>query len=167
LLRSVACLIVSEMAEPKTKKTEASVSDFIAAIKDAEKQKDARVLLRLMQRATGEKPKMWGTSIIGFGDMHYRSASGREGDWFLVGFSPRAQNLTVYLMAGIKKHKPLLAKLGKHKVGMSCLYLGRFTDIDLAVLEAILERAVPEARALDRTARAVAKPSTTRTKRAR
>ncbi|HMI89249.1 MAG TPA: DUF1801 domain-containing protein [Polyangiaceae bacterium] len=144
------------MAEPKTTKTKASVRDFIAAIKDTEKQKDARALLRLMQRVAGEKPSMWGPSIVGFGDLHYHYASGRQGDWFYVGFSPRAANLTVYLMGGLKKLQPLLAKLGKHKVGGSCLYLGRFTDIDLAVLESVLAQAVLEARALEPTPRAAA-----------
>lgn len=136
------------MAEPKTKKTEASVTAFVASITDAEKQKDARALVRLMQRVTGEKPKMWGTSIVGFGEYRYRYASGREGDWPAMGFSPRAQNLTVYCMAGFGKLGPLLAKLGKHSTAKSCLYIRRLSDVDPAVLEAIVEQAVEEARAL-------------------
>jgi hypothetical protein len=137
------------MAEPKTKQTDASVEDFIASIKDAEKQKDARALLRLMRRVTGEKPKMWGTSMVGFGKYHYRYASGREGDSFIVGFSPRAQNLTLYLMAGFEKLKTKLTKLGKHSTGASCLYVRRLADVDPDVLASIVEQAVQEAKAID------------------
>jgi hypothetical protein len=157
----------AKMAELKTKKTAASVSDFIGAIEDTEKRKDARELLRLMQRIAGEKPTMWGASIVGFGDMHYRSASsGREGDWFLMGFSPRARNLTVYLMAGLRSLKSLLPKLGQHKTGGSCLYLGRFADIDRAVLESILRQGAKEARALDAAARVPAPKPRVKSKRA-
>jgi hypothetical protein len=160
------------MAEPKTKPTDASVEDFIASIEDTEKQKDARALLRLMQRVTGQKPKMWGTSMVGFGKYHYRYASGREGDSFIAGFSPRAQNLTLYLMAGFAKLKTKLGKLGKHSTGASCLYVRRLADVDLDVLASILEQAVKEAKALDRVSRTPAargkasgakrKPSTAR-----
>ncbi len=142
------------MAEPKTKPNDASVEAFMTSIKDAERQKDARTLLRLMRRATGQKPKMWGTSIVGFGQIHWRYASGREGDWFITGFSPRAQNLTVYLMAGFGKLKTKLAKLGKHSTGASCLYLPRLADIDCDVLASILDQAIKEAKALERPAKA-------------
>jgi len=136
------------MAEPKTKKTGASVADFVASITDTEKQKDARALIRLMQRVTGEKPKMWGTSIVGFGEYSYRYASGREADWPATGFSPRAQSFTVYCMADFGKLGPLLAKLGKHSTAKSCLYIRRLSDVDPVVLEAIVEQAMAEARAL-------------------
>jgi hypothetical protein len=133
------------MAERKTKKdNDASVTTFLGALKDAEQQADARALLRLMQRVTGERPKMWGKGIVGFGEHHYRYASGREGDWFLTGFSPRAGNLTVYLMADFATLEPLLKKLGKHTKAKSCLYLRRLSDVDLKVLEKIVERGVRE-----------------------
>lgn len=137
------------MAELKTQKNDASVSDFLASIADGEKQKDARTLLRLMQRITSEKPTMWGTAIVGFGEYHYRGASGREGDWPVTGFSPRAKNLTVYIMGGFETLKPKLAKLGKHSTGVSCLYIRRLVDVDMAVLEAIIRQGVTEAKALD------------------
>jgi hypothetical protein len=133
------------VAELKTKPNDASVEAFLASIEDAEKQKDARALLRLMQRAAGQKPKMWGTNMVGFGHYHYRYASGREGDWFVTGFSPRAQNLTIYIMAGFAKLKTKLAKLGKHGTGSSCLYVRRLADIDVDVLASILAQAVKEA----------------------
>ncbi|MBX3262952.1 MAG: DUF1801 domain-containing protein [Labilithrix sp.] len=141
------------MAEPKTKKTDNSVGEFLASLEDPEKRKDARAVLRLMQQVTGEKPKMWGSSIVGFGELRYRYASGREGDWFVTGFSPRAQNLTLYLMTGLEKLQPLLKKLGQHSTGKSCLYVRRLADVDAAVLETILRRTVEEARALDRSGR--------------
>lgn len=133
------------MPEPKTKKTAASVEDFLSSVKDAEQRDDSRKLLRLMQRATGEKPKLWGSSIVGFGEFHYRYASGHEGDTCLAGFSPRSKKLTIYLMAGLENVKPLLAKLGKHSEGVGCLHVRRLADVDTKVLEATVRQAVKDA----------------------
>ena len=138
------------MAELKTKKNDASVGDFLAKIADDEIRKDANALLRLLKRATGEKPKMWGTSIVGFGEIHYEYPSGREGDWPPVGFSPRAKNLTLYLMAGFGKMQPKLAKLGKHSKGRSCLHVRRLADVDAKVLESIVKQGLVEAKAIAR-----------------
>jgi hypothetical protein len=126
------------MAENKTKKTEASVTDFLNSIPDEKKRQDSFILLEMMTRITGLAPKMWGESIVGFGDIHYKYASGREGDWFKVGFSPRKQNLTVYIMDGFPKYQHLLAKLGKHKTGVSCLYINRLEQIDLNMLREMI-----------------------------
>lgn len=131
------------MAELKTQRTKASVAKFIAGIKDEESRRDCRVLLKMMREVTGERPAMWGTSIVGFGDYEYRYASGRGARWFLAGFSPRKQNLTVYLMAGPKRFGPLLKRLGKFKVsGGSCLYIKRLSDVDLDVLRKLVESSV-------------------------
>jgi hypothetical protein len=137
------------MAELKTTKNDGSVEDFLATIQDAEKREDARAVMRLMQKVTREKPKMWGNSIVGFGEFHYRYASGREGDWLLTGFSPRAQNLTLYLMAGFANLKDKLKNLGKHQTSSSCLHVKRLADVDLAVLESIVAQGVAETRALE------------------
>lgn len=135
------------MAEAKTKATKASVTAFIAAIADEQKQKDARKLVRVMQKISGEKPKMWGPSIIGFGSYHYKYESGREGDMPIVGFSPRSTALTLYVMPGLDK--PLLDTLGKHKVGKGCLYIKRLSDVDEAVLEKIIRKAATGSKKLD------------------
>ncbi|MDP9494586.1 MAG: DUF1801 domain-containing protein, partial [Actinomycetota bacterium] len=109
------------MAENKTQKTKASVNDYIDAIDDPRKRDDSKALVELMQRVTGEQPAMWGESIVGFCDFHYRSAAGREGDWFKVGFSPRKQNLTLYLaLVDVAGYDALLSRLGKHSTGKSC-----------------------------------------------
>jgi hypothetical protein len=139
------------MAEAKTKKTKASVQDFLAAIKDPGRREDAQVLLRLMKKVTKETPKMWGSSIVGFGQYHYEYATGRSGDTLVTGFSPRSQNLTVYVMTGFAKLQSLLAKLGKHSTGKSCLYIKRLSDIDPAVLETIIAQGYAATRALDGT----------------
>jgi hypothetical protein len=128
------------MAENKTQKTTASVSGFIAGIEDERKRKDAETLIAMMKRVTGETPKMWGPSIIGFGSHHYRYESGREGDWPRVGFSPRKQNLVLYITDGFKDYGALLGKLGKHSTGKACLYIKRLDDIDATVLETMVER---------------------------
>ena len=123
------------MAELKTKVNDASVVDFINAVPDENKKKDSLALLKLFSKITGEEPKMWGTSIIGFGMYHYKSEKSRqEGDWPLTGFSPRKQNLSLYLMLGYNDHTDLLQKLGKHKMGMGCLYINKLADVDMAVL---------------------------------
>jgi hypothetical protein len=126
------------MAELKTKPNDGDVEAFLAALEDAQKRSDSLVLLDLFRTVTGEPPKMWGTAIVGFGDHHYAYASGREGDWFVTGFSPRKQNLTLYCMGGYEPHKELLARLGKHKMGKGCLYINRLKDVDLDVLRELI-----------------------------
>lgn len=125
-------------AELKTKKNEASVKDFLNAIKDEQQRNDSFTILQLMQKATGDEPKMWGSGIIGFGNVHLKYESGRELDWFKMGFSPRKQNLTLY---GINSNAQtgLLKKLGKHKTGKGCLYINKLTDVDIAVLKKIID----------------------------
>lgn len=130
------------MAELKTKKNTASVKSFLKAIKDKSTREDCETITELMQSATKSEPAMWGTSIVGFGQYHYVYASGREGDWFICGFSPRKQNLTLYLMGGLDMQKDLLAKLGKHKAGKGCLYIKGLADIDLKVLKAMIKNSV-------------------------
>ena len=134
------------MAEPKTKKTDASVAAFLDAVADPRRREDARAVLALMKRITGEEPKMWGTSIVGFGSYTYTYASGQTGDWPIAGFSPRKQALTLYLMPGFEKDADLMKRLGKHKTGKSCLYLNRLADVDAGVLEELVRRSVERMR---------------------
>lgn len=130
------------MAELKTKVTKASVKDFIGQVPEATKREDALALLKMFEKVTGEKAKMWGTSIIGFGMYHYQSErSSQSGDWPLTAFSPRKQNLTLYLMSGAAGYAELLKKLGKHKVsGGSCLYINKLSDVDSKVLEQLIKK---------------------------
>lgn len=129
------------MAELKTKVTTANVMDFIRKVSDEKKRKDALAILKLFKDITGEKPKMWGPSIIGFGSYHYKSErSTQEGDWPLIGFSPRKQNLTLYVMSGFAEQTALLKKLGKHKKSVGCLYLNKLEDVDLSVLKQIIKK---------------------------
>lgn len=130
------------MAELKTKPTKQSVAAFLAKVADATKREDAKTLIAMMKDVTKQDPVMWGTSIIGFGTFRYKYASGREGDWPVVGLSPRKQNLTVYVMPGFDEFEDLLAKLGKHSTGSSCLYIKRLADIDVPTLKKIVVRAV-------------------------
>lgn len=130
------------MAELKTKQTQASVSAFLDAVENEQRRADCRTVLNLMRAVTGEEPKMWGPSIVGFGSYHYKYASGREGDWFVAGFSPRKQDLTLYIMAGFDRYDELMAKLGKYKTGKSCLYLKRLSDVDLGVLRELVSASV-------------------------
>lgn len=130
------------MAELKTKKTKASVEKYLNSVKNENKRQDSYTILKLMKQITKAEPKMWGTSIIGFGSYHYKYASGREGDWFVTGFSPRKQNLTLYIMAGISKYPELLKKLGKHKTGKGCLYINKLEDIDIRVLKELIRESV-------------------------
>jgi len=123
--------------ELKTKKTEASVAEFLAAIPEADLRADCRAVAKLMQKATGAPGKMWGASIVGFGDREYQGASGTT-KWMVMGFAPRKANLTLYLMGGIHSHPALLKKLGKHKTGKGCLYVKRLADVDAKVLEEII-----------------------------
>ena len=126
------------MAELKTKPNDGDVEAFLAAVPDAQKRSDSLVLLELFRTVTGDPGKMWGTAIVGFGDHHYAYASGREGDWFVTGFSPRKQNLTIYCMGSFEQHQELLARLGKHKLGKGCLYINRLKDVELDVLRELL-----------------------------
>lgn len=130
------------MADNKTKATGASVTAFLSAIDDNEKRRDCKRVAAMMRKATGNRAKMWGTSIVGFGRYHYKYASGREGDFMITGFSPRAQSLTLYIMPGFKQFEPLMNKLGKFKTGKSCLYIKRLSDIDESVLEQLINRSV-------------------------
>jgi hypothetical protein len=130
------------MAEPKTKATKASVAAFLAAIPDEQRRKDCKAVAKLMQEATGERPVLWGASIVGFGAYRYEYASGGTGDWPVVGFSPRKSDLVLYLMAGFERHADLMAKLGRHKTGKSCLYLRQLADADPAVLKELVGRSV-------------------------
>lgn len=126
------------MAELKTKPNAASVKTFLDSIGDDKRRKDARKVLAMMKEITGEKPKMWGGSIVGFGSYHYKYASGREGDWFRAGFSPRKQALTLYLMQGFEGRGELMSKLGKYQTGKSCLYIKRLEDVDEAILRELI-----------------------------
>lgn len=134
------------MAELKTKKTDASVEAFLDGVADPRRREDARVVLELMKRITGEGPKMWGPGIVGFGSYTYTYASGQTGDWPIAGFSPRKQALTLYLMPGFEKDADLMKRLGKHKTGKSCLYLNRLADVDASVLEELVRRSVERMR---------------------
>jgi len=122
----------------KTVATAVPVEQFLATVADERKQQDARALVRLMTQISGEPAVLWGPSIIGFGLCHYKYASGREGDMGVLGFSPRKDALTIYLVEGTERHAELLARLGPHKLGKCCLYIKRLADVDLAVLEALL-----------------------------
>jgi hypothetical protein len=128
------------MAELKTKKTELSVEAFIKKVPDTQKQKDAFTILGLMEKATKAKAKMWGSAIIGFGDRHLKYESGRELDWFVMGFSPRKQNLTLYITGAVREQQALLKKLGKHKTGKGCLYINKLEEVDMAVLKEIINK---------------------------
>ena len=134
------------MAENKTKATEESVEDYLAAIEDGARRADCESLAKLMTKATKYPPKMWGTSIVGFGSYHYKYESGREGDSCLTGFSSRKGDISLYLVASFPGQEELLAKLGKHKMGKGCLYLRKLSDVDLAVLEKLVAGAVAERR---------------------
>ena len=130
------------MAELKTKRNKGNVAAFLNSVPDEKKRQDSFTVLELMKNVTGEEPEMWGDSIVGFGSYHYKYASGREGDWFLSGFSPRKQNLTLYIMAGFDEYDQLLEKLGKHSTGKSCLYIKKIEDIDIDVLKELVKLSV-------------------------
>ena len=131
----------------KTQKTERSVSEFLDTVEDDGRRQDCEAIVRLMKRAVKAPPKMWGPSIIGFGDYSYKTANGKENDWFLSGFSPRKQDLTLYIMAGFDRYDALMAKLGKYKTGKSCLYIKRLADIDARVLEDLVVASVAQMKA--------------------
>jgi hypothetical protein len=130
------------VAEAKTQPTAASVTAFIAAVPDAQRRADCQTVLKLMQQATGARPVMWGTAIVGFGAYRSTYASGRAGDWPVIAFAPRKNDLTLYLMPGYDQQQDLLARLGRHKTAKSCLYLKKLADVDLAVLTELIARSV-------------------------
>ncbi|MDR9398985.1 DUF1801 domain-containing protein [Salibacter sp.] len=131
------------MAGMKTKPDKSkSVTEIINQVEKEQKRKDAFEVLEMMKNVTNLEPVMWGDSIIGFGDYHYKYASGREGDWFQIGFSPRKQNIALYIMSGFKQYSELLKNLGKYKKGVSCLYINKLDDIDRDVLQSLMEQSV-------------------------
>lgn len=136
------------MAENKTKQTNASVDKFINSVKEEATREDCYKIIKMMKSVTKEEPKMWGPSIIGFGTYHYKYASGREGDMCITGFSPRKQNLTIYLMGGFEKQKTQLEKLGKYKIAKACLYIKSLDDIDETVLKELIAQSVKEVKKL-------------------
>ena len=138
------------MSEPKTKVNNASVKDFLNSIENEQIRKDCFEISKIMEGATNAKPKMWGASIVGFGSYHYIGKSGREGDWMLTGFSPRKQNLTLYLMGGFDSEKDLLKKLGKYKTSVGCLYLKKLEDVDKKVLKELVTASVKKMKSQDK-----------------
>lgn len=130
------------MAAIKTQKNDASVEAFLDSVVDKRKRDDSKVILKMMREITGDEPSMWGPSIIGFGSYTYRYADGKENSWFLTGFSPRKQNLTLYIMPGFDRYNALLKELGKHKTGKSCLYINKLEDVDLKVLKELVKESV-------------------------
>jgi uncharacterized protein DUF1801 len=132
------------MAEQKTKPTKANVKEFLNQIPDKERRDDCFAVVKIMEEITGDKPKMWGPSIIGFGTYHYKYASGREGDWPITGFSPRKKDLTLYIMMGFEKQSELMEKLGKHSTGKSCLYIKRLSDIHIPTLKKLIKWSIKE-----------------------
>lgn len=127
-------------ANNKTQPNAQSVEAFLNGVEHEQKRQDSFEILTMMQEQTGYEPRMWGDSIIGFGQYHYKYASGREGDFFLVGFSPRKQNISLYVMAGINNYPELLKKLGKHKTGKACLYINKLDDVDKEVLKKLIKK---------------------------
>lgn len=128
------------MAELKTKETKLSVAKFLSKVEDDQKRKDSKQILGLFKQVTKEVPKMWGDSMVGFGRFHYKSDSGREGDWFITGFSPRKQNLTIYITPGFDKYESLMKQLGKHKTSKGCLYIKKLEDVDMKVLKQLIKQ---------------------------
>ena len=134
------------MAENKTKQNDQSVTKFLDGVDNDRKRDDSLALLELFQEVTGEEPKMWGDTIVGFGSYHYKYESGREGNAMLAGFSPRKQNLALYIMAGVENYPELLEKLGKHKTGKSCLYINKLADVNTDVLKEMVRLSVKHMR---------------------
>jgi hypothetical protein len=128
------------MAELKTRENDGDVISFLNKIENEQRRRDCFELLEFLTEITGEKPKMWGPGIVGFGNYHYKYESGREGDWFLIGFSPRKQNLTIYIMSGFKILEDIMHDLGKYKTGSSCLYVKKLSDIDKGKFKLLVER---------------------------
>lgn len=134
------------MTNLKTTPNAASVAEFIAGVA-AERQADCRTIVRMMSAASGAEPRMWGQSIVGFGSYHYTYESGREGDWMLIGFSPRKRDLTLYIMSGFSRYEELMTKLGKYRTGKSCLYVKQLADVDTEVLQELMNESVLAMRA--------------------
>jgi hypothetical protein len=135
------------MAELKTKENDQSVDAFLATVEDPRKRADCYTLINIMQAAAGEGPRMWGDNIVGFGRYRYKYATGRTGEWPLVAFAPRKQNLTLYIMAGFDNYDDLLGKLGKHSTGKACLYVKRLSELDMDVLKALVTASVEHMKA--------------------
>ena len=127
------------MSTNKTQPTDSDPRDFIASVENENRRQDAELMLGIMEEITGEKPVMWGPSLIGYGAYHYKYDSGREGDFFMTGFSPRKQNMALYIMPGFDRFPELMGKLGKHKTGKSCLYINKLKDVDMDVLKTLIE----------------------------
>lgn len=134
------------MAENKTVKTSASAADFIAGVENKRRREDGAALLEMMREITGLEPEMWGPSIVGFGDVHYKYESGREGDMFLIGFSPRKRSLSLYVLGDFAERDALLERLGKHRRGASCLYVNKLADVDMDVLRELARRSYESAK---------------------
>jgi hypothetical protein len=134
------------MSTLKTTPNAASVAEFIAGVA-ADRQEDCRTIIRMMSAASGAEPRMWGPSIVGFGSYHYTYESGREGDWMLIGFSPRKRDLTLYIMAGFSRYEELMTRLGKYRTGKSCLYVKQLSDVDAGVLQELMNESVRAMRA--------------------
>ena len=134
------------MAELKTKETKASVTEFLNGVKDRQKRVDVKAIAKMMRDATGKRARMWGSSIVGYDHYDYQYASGRSGTFMMTGFSPRAQNIAVYIMPGFSRYGALLKKLGKHSTGKSCLYIKRLSDVNEKVLAQLIERSVKDMR---------------------
>jgi Domain of unknown function (DU1801) len=132
------------MAELKTKETDESVAEFLDRVGDESRKKDCKLVAKLMKEATKAEPKMWGDSIVGFGRYRYKYASGREAEWFLTGFSPRKNDLTLYIYPGLAAFGDLLKRLGKHKTSVSCLHIKKLSDVDINVLKEIINKSVKE-----------------------
>ena len=128
-------------AELKTKKNDGDVDEFLDSVDNVQRKKDAKAVTKIMQEITGEKPVMWGASIIGFGTYHYKYASGREADWMRIGLSPRKQSLTLYILSGFSDKEKLLGRLGKHKTSKGCLYINKLEDIDIDILRKMIKEA--------------------------
>ena len=135
------------MAELKTRENDGDVLAFLNAVPDESKRADALRMMAIMREVTGEEPRLWGDNIVGYGHYHYKYASGREGDWFLTGFSPRKANLTLYITSGFEQFEDLRARLGKHTVGKSCLYVKHLADLDETTLRELIGRSVEHMRA--------------------
>lgn len=130
------------MAELKTKANDGSVEGFLNSVENTRRREDSFKVLQLMKDVTGEEPQMWGSSIVGFGSYQYKYASGREGEWMVIGFSPRKQSLTLYIMDGFAEYDALLGDLGKHRTGKSCLYINKLDDVDMDVLRDLVQKSV-------------------------
>ena len=138
------------MAELKTTRTKASVTEFLDGISDEQRRRDCLRLVEIMTRATDAKPEMWGPAIVGFGRYRYKYPSGREGEWFVAGFSPRKQNLTLYILPSVERYPDHLKKLGKHTTGKSCLYVKTLDDVHLPTLKSMLKQAFKDIRKFEK-----------------